>query len=495
VVETDSVLNLEEVKSWNELMQKGKVLDEASCDAILDLQSEDESDDDYEDIDELRAQLHAAEERDKELSRQLKDAQSQQDHLDSLDYGRSYQVGARHEDDEIVEDMNFVARVYDGCSGSARNIEAASSAVAFESSDCARYLSSEEEFRSCLTSFSKQLLSTPMSLLDSAMKTSSHSPSLWKDADLLDDLEKQYRDASKRLAQGKMELKYQQLLSSRHVEDTSGTLSKFEPNAENLRGRFSSVLRSASKAFVFCKDSSDLDLQLNRLRFCDEAKGRVLERLNDQLSRHVVFADLLCADISFHLNLERFFCETKDSISRVASKKSSFQRSLDVVSSFANAPPIFAGSALASGFSALMRLVDDDIPQLPDSTGSGRSEWSIEKTIAFLAAGWNSREHNCDEKVQAWGEELEKCGSGTFKMEDRLTSESRVVSNPRITIEMLRLGDKQHMAKKCIRRAVELIGRAPPMNGSRNYLLAKAPVCFHTNTEEFDKLVRLIMDS
>ena len=40
VVGADNVLDLDEIGMWNELQQKGEVLDEATCDAILQLDSE-----------------------------------------------------------------------------------------------------------------------------------------------------------------------------------------------------------------------------------------------------------------------------------------------------------------------------------------------------------------------------------------------------------------------------------------------------------------------
>lgn len=495
VVGADNVLDLDEIGMWNELQQKGEVLDEATCDAILQLDSEDESDEDYDDIEELREQLRIAEERDRELSRQIAEADARKDILYGLEAPSTTPALAGCDSGNSSIDLDAAACVYSSSDRSTREIEA----VSFEQLGAVRYLSSEEEFLSCLTSFSKQLLSTPMSLLDSGLKSTSQSSILSKDSDELDELQVRYREASRKLARGKMELKYEEMLSSLHAEDNSvSSLTKYDHESEVLRGKFSSVLEDASKAFVFCKDASDLDLQLARLRFCHDAKKRILEHLVDQLSRHVVFADLLAADSLFYRNLKSFLGETKESISLMTTKKSSTQRSLDVISSFANAPLGFSKSDLSLGFSALTRLVVDDLPPLvsSESEQSGCSTmFSIEEMAFLLADEWDSREYDFDAEDKAWANDLQKCGAGLRKMDDHLYVKSRALLDPRVTAELFRLKDQLHLAKKSTAQAVELSGRAPPKTGSFRALLAKAPVYFHTNPEKFDKLVRAVMES
>ena len=76
---------------------------------------------------------------------------------------------------------------------------------------------------------------------------------------MLEELQVRYQDASKALARGKMEFKYQEIMSALHTDvgpRNNGPKSNDDPNEDTLRGTFSLVLDAASKAFVFCKDST-----------------------------------------------------------------------------------------------------------------------------------------------------------------------------------------------------------------------------------------------
>jgi len=295
------------------------------------------------------------------------------------------------------------------------------------------------------------------------------------------------------LAQGKAELKYQECLSSLLIDSASTPSSKPVFTLQDLRGKFSSVLTTASEAFVFCKDSSDLDLQFGRLRFCDLVKKRILEQLVDQHSRQIVFAGLLCADALFQKNLQSFLVDSKIDISAMTSKKSSVQRSLDIISSFVNASPADNRCDLATGLAALSRFVDDEIPPLsPPSTFERHVNFS-EWTLNVLGEEWDARESKCLENEACWTEELQKCVTSVLKTYDRLMVESRSLLNPRVDVEMRRLKDQLVMAKKSITRAVELSDRAPPKTGSLSSLLTKAPAFFHTNPEKFDKLAKMVL--
>lgn len=500
VIHTDNVLDLDEVTIWNELQRKGKALDEAKCDALLKLQCEDESDDDYDDIAELRELLRQKEERSKDLSQQIADAQALENQLHDVEPMSHHSVNGNCESALYCSDLDTAACPYKRSRIAAREMEEISEAVAFEPSNYSRYLTSEDEFRSSLTSFSKHLLATPTSLLDSAFKSRSRPSSLSRDSDVLEELQVRYQDASKALARGKMEFKYQEIMSALHTDvgpRNNGPKSNDDPNEDTLRGTFSLVLDAASKAFVFCKDSTDLDLQLGRMRFCNEAKNRIMEHLVDQFSRQIISEYLISADFLFHCNLGAFLGEMKNSISLLTSTKSSKQRSLDVVFSFANAPPVISQSDLARGLSALMRLTIGEIPNLI-SEDEQRDSWasmSIEEVILVLSDEWELRQTKNEAAERAWANDLEICGASLLKIDDKLKVKSRALLDLRFTTELSRLKDQSQMAKESIRQAVQLSDKAPPKSGSLPYLLAKAPVYFHTNPEKFDKLVRMVKDS
>ena len=86
----------------------------------------------------------------------------------------------------------------------------------------------------------------------------------------------------------------------------------------NLLKTFHTLLfASAVKTVVAF--SPDLDLQLGRMRFCNEAKNRIMEHLVDQFSRQIISEYLISADFLFHCNLGAFLGEMKNSISLLVS--------------------------------------------------------------------------------------------------------------------------------------------------------------------------------
>ena len=99
-------------------------------------------------------------------------------------------------------------------------------------------------------------------------------------------------------------------------------------------------------------------------------------------------------------------------LSDQTSTKSSKQRSLDVVFSFANAPPVISQSDLARGLSALMRLTIGEIPNLI-SEDEQRDSWasmSIEEVILVLSDEWELRQTKNEAAERAWANDLEVGG-------------------------------------------------------------------------------------
>jgi len=487
VVDADNVVDHEQWKTWSQIKRRGKDNAEAKCDQLLDLLGEDEAEVDDDDFAMLEEQLREEMEIGELLDDDIAEARAKQDLLSGRVERHPSVSGTDALDDRLRSDLHHVGKTFEAISKTARIIEVSTSPAMFAaSSGVPRYLAAEDEFRAALTRFSKSLLSTRSSLLSSAFKTPADPLGLSRREN--EELKNQYRDASRHLIRAKMEHKFQETCSN-FFKNPPGISHQALPTSchlemQELKKKLDKILDEAANCFTSCKDSSDLDLQLARLNYFVNVKRQIKDYLTDQYSRLSFLSDLLVTDRCFREDLDKFLKESLASLASTASENASKQQSLNVVSSFVNAPSPHSGSSPYSD--ALLAFISLVIPDVPPLLPSSKAV-SDEEVMELLCAEWKRREAQCAVDAEAWEKDLYPFASGLLALRDRVAKEASEV--PQYSVELRRLTDQYKMATKTVTRAVDLHARASKPAGPLAQIVAKAPVYFHLRPDKFRLLV------
>jgi len=511
ILTADNMVDLDERRAWLRMKERGEDMDEENCDRVLQLRREDTIGDvTDEDIAELEEQLRQQEEMSQMLDAELArlDAklavindEEETDKSDLLDSNRDIVS------DSVKVGLEDVAATFSKISISSRSIgDSLFSSTALPLLDTRRYAEAEDEFRAGLTSLSKQLLASRMTLLNAVFNPpEEHADDRKGDVLAMRD---RYRCSLKKLILAKLELLLLESLPNAKMREALGSQLSTDPEFQTTIGKLSEALDCAADSFVSDKVGPDLDLQLARLNFFIETKRQILDHLMDQWCRQIAFCDLWNGDAILHEELSHFLKDVKEFSRRLASERATMQRSLDVVSGFSNAPDSNRHSRhFSNALEAVKRLVIGQLPPLvsaareeapSDDTrqrGADSTATTDDEVVKILQLEWQKRESRCLSDASTWDDELKTFGRELLRVRDSVAEESSSLEDPQLTVELDRLQRQYQMASKNVQHAVDVEAReGRPINKAVK-LLKKAPSRFHTKPDKFRELVQILQDS
>jgi len=468
VVDADNVLDLEERRAWLKMKKKGEDMSLADCERLLQLENEEVPSDNYDDeIAFLEERIRQEEERRRLLDERMEQLDSdltlleeeEEEEEEDDDYKSKL---TRSENDE--RDLKEVSDAYSRISTFAGSLEdTVSESTALPLVESQRYADAEDEYGLELTSLTKHLLSSRMSLLNSVFKPSTDESKKRSPDEV--QLKERYRCSSSRLIQAKLSLEIHKVAIFPEDKVVS-IFSSLIHEARALMEKLGAALDSASEGFVSSQDGSDLDLQSARLIYFVDTKRRILDRLMEQCCRQLVFLDLRYADELLHDDLAKFLQQSKDFLQNLASEKARMQRSLDGVSAFANAPCSSQSSpAVHDAVEAVKNIILPELPPLvpvatPKEPTVPINDETDEEVLQMLMTEWRKRLTKNEADSKAWEENLRSVGTRLLRISDTVVEESRSLQDREAAVQLHRLQGKYKMATKSVLHAVDVEARA-----------------------------------
>jgi len=508
ILTADNVVDLDERRAWMRMKERGEDMDEENCNRVLQLRREDTVGDvTDEDIAQLEEQLLQQEGRsqllDAEIARLdaklavIDDEEEETVGSDLLDSNRNILS------DPVKVGVEDVEATFSKISFSSRSIgDSLFSSTGLPLLDTRRYAQAEDEFRAGLTSLSKQLLASRMTLLNGVFNPPEDHADERK-GDMLA-MKDRYRCSLKKLILAKLELLLLESLPNAKMREALGSQLSTDPDFQTTVGKLSEALDGAAESFVSDKVGPDLDLQLARLNFFIETKRQILDHLMDQWCRQIAFCDLLNGDAILHEELSHFLKDVKEFSRRLASERATMQRALDEVSGFSNAPDCNRHSRhFSSALEAVKRLVIGPLPPLVSATREEASNddsrrrgadaptpTTDDEVVKILQLEWQKRESRCLSDAATWDEELKTFGRELLRVRDSVAEESSSLEDPQLAVELNRLQRQYQMATKNVQHAVDVEAReGRPINKAVK-MLKQAPIYFHTQPDKFPELVQ-----
>jgi len=466
VVTADNVLELEERRAWERMKEKGEDMTVANCDRLLELPNEDTAEEvTDDDLAFIRDQIRLEENWSEMLDARL----AQLDAQDTLSYGEDGGSEVEGNDpgfDSSQQNLDDVAETYSAISSASGVLkETISSSAVLPLLESQRYAEAEDEYQSALTSLSRQLLSTRMSLLNTVFHPSNEDD---KRSSEKSEIKERYRESMKTLIMAKLDLRIYELLKDSNVMDAALPNSSVECDVSGAVDKLKAALDNAADCFVSNKDDSDLDLQLARLTNFVDTKRQILDHLLEQYSRQMVFLDLSSTDELLYEELSQLLTQTRELFQKLASGKATIQRSLDVACAFANPPaPKDSSADFHELLDAIKGLVIAEIPPLipleavKDQSRSTKTATAEDvEVLQELEAEWQRKDSKCASNEKAWDDELKTFGSGLLRVGEIAVEESRTLEDPQAAIDLHRLQGQYQMASKCVLHADEVNSRA-----------------------------------
>lgn len=270
-----------------------------------------------------------------------------------------------------------------------------------------------------------------------------------------------------------------------------GLLPDLEQDRNDLKQQLSvlkGTIEKASISFVFCKDVSDLNLQLHRMQYFVSSKKRIRSWLADQCCRFALLLDILQCDSYFHSQLRCFIQASKKTICDLASECASRERGMQKLLAFTNAPGTSKSyiSSLLEAYSQL--IIKSDMPTLMGSLDDS-------ETISFISETLNERERMAQDEAIKREERIKSVALEIPVLFARASKSLDLLMSPPHSTELMRLNDQKKMAEKTIKRMDDLEKQQSKSKGRLLDMKARAPEYFFRNPEKFTELVAKINEA